>query len=139
MDMSNDSSKGGGLYTLPSKRQRVLIEQSQVEWWLWQPSDNDDGEAPAPGRMKYILRTNHTWGVVVRGAAEAVDDGMDQLALSIIFQAVDNETPLHVVEEIATDVWATLFHACGDNETPLHVVEEIATDVWATLFHACGH
>ncbi|KAF0922724.1 hypothetical protein E2562_001116 [Oryza meyeriana var. granulata] len=59
-------------------------------------------------RMKFLLRANGAWGVVDRGKAP-VDKAMDQLALSIISQSVNDETLLRVLEKETTyDVWAAL-------------------------------
>ena len=61
-------------------------------------------------RMKYLLRTNGTWGAVVsENASMAVDESKDELALMIILQLINDETLLRVAEkETASDVWATL-------------------------------
>ena len=63
-------------------------------------------------RMKFLLRTNGTWGAVDREKkppGEAVDEVQDQLALMIISQSIDDETLLRVTEkETAADVWAAL-------------------------------
>ncbi|KAF0898837.1 hypothetical protein E2562_011902 [Oryza meyeriana var. granulata] len=59
-------------------------------------------------RMKFLLRANSAWGAVDHGKAP-VDEAMDQLALSIISQSVDDEMLLRVSEkETACDVWAAL-------------------------------
>jgi hypothetical protein len=123
--MSSDGSKDGGLYTPPGKRNGDN-ESSSSKFNKSGGFGNSatmtatTGRLPFPMltrmnyaawavRMKYLLRTNGAWGAVVRGANEAVDDGMDQLALSIISQAIDDETLLRVVEkETAADVWAAL-------------------------------
>ncbi|XP_004971827.1 uncharacterized protein LOC101753143 [Setaria italica] len=62
-------------------------------------------------QMKYLLRTNSVWSVVDRDekATDAMNVSQNQLALSIIFQSVDDETLLRVLEkETARDVWAAL-------------------------------
>lgn len=63
-------------------------------------------------RLKFLLRANGAWGAVDRGKKpkdETVDEVQDQLALSIISQAVDDDTLLRVSEkETAYDVWEAL-------------------------------
>ena len=61
-------------------------------------------------RMKYLLRTNGTWGAVVpENPSTAVDESKDELALMIISQSIDDETLLQVAEkETTSDVWVAL-------------------------------
>ncbi|CAN6209255.1 unnamed protein product [Urochloa humidicola] len=63
-------------------------------------------------RMKFLLRANSAWDAVDRekkSKDEVVDEAQDQLALSIISQAVDDDTLLRVSEkETAHDVWEAL-------------------------------
>jgi hypothetical protein len=120
--MSSDGSKDGGLYTPPPKRNSdndSPSSKAKASGSFGNPATMTTRRLPLPMltrtnyavwavRMKYILRTSGAWGAAVRGAAEAVDDGMNQLALPIICQAVDDDTLLHIVEETAADVWDTL-------------------------------
>jgi hypothetical protein len=124
--MSSDCSKDGGLYTPSNKRNgddESSSSKAKVSCGFGNsaPVTLTTGRLPFPMltrtnyaawviRMKFLLRTNDAWAAVSRdGATEAVDEGMDQLALSMISQVVDDETLLRVVEkETAADVWAML-------------------------------
>jgi hypothetical protein len=109
------SGDGSGVYTPPSHRGggnggdgEVVVQQVKEEGVaLCYPTLAEDNYGAWAVKMKIFMRAQGLWAAVE--GRQAVDDGLDQMALAAIVQAVSESVMMGVAEQdMAKKVWDAL-------------------------------